>query len=124
MVLTVSVKRQQLFSWGLSLEHIDSEQRMGASSAKQNKGSSLLWRPGEKARLPPVRDSRTLVGAVGSRAKSQPAHGGHSEWGGPMELAVSTQSSMELLGAGQISPSHSGHSEICASLDKDFPEPC
>lgn len=70
MVLIVSVKRQHLFSWGLSLEHIDSEQRMGALSAKQRKQPPLeAWREGL---APSVRDSRTLVGAMGSREKSQP----------------------------------------------------
>lgn len=39
-ILIVSVKRQQLFSWGLSLEHIDSEQRMGASVCKTKEAAS------------------------------------------------------------------------------------
>lgn len=40
MILIVSAKRQQLFSWGLSLEHIDSEQRMGASVCKTKEAAS------------------------------------------------------------------------------------
>lgn len=39
-ILIVSVKRQQLFSRGLSLEHIDSEQRMGASVCQTKEAAS------------------------------------------------------------------------------------
>lgn len=65
-----------------------------------------------------------LGGSNGLQGK-EPVHGGYSDLGGgaSMGLAITTQTSTDLLGSDKISPSHFGYSGMCASLDKDFSEP-
>lgn len=60
---------------------------------------------------------------MGSRAKSQSMEDTQTWGGASMGLAITTQTSTDLLGSDKISPSHFGYSGMCASLDKDFSEP-